>query len=140
EQGGDLGFVSRGAMVKPFDDAMFALKKGEISDLVQSDFGFHIIELTDIKAGEVPPLAQVRDRIEAEAREQQATQAFAKAAETFTDLVYQQPESLQAAADELKLKVQTAQGVARTAAPGATGPLASRNFLAALFAPESLQR
>ncbi|MDM0058697.1 SurA N-terminal domain-containing protein [Variovorax fucosicus] len=140
EKGGDLDFVTRGAMVKPFEDAMFALKKGEISAVVETEFGYHIIRLTDIKPEQVPPFEQVRARIEDEVRAQQATQEFAKAAETFTDLVYQQPDSLQPAADKLKLKLQTASNVARTPAAGATGALASRNFLGALFAADSLER
>jgi peptidyl-prolyl cis-trans isomerase D len=140
EKGGDLDFVTRGAMVKPFEDAMFALKKGEISGIVETEFGYHIIQLTDIKPALVPPFEQVRATIENDVRGQQATQEFAKAAETFTDAVYQQPDSLKPAADKLKLTIQTASNVARTPAPGATGPLASRNFLSALFAADSLER
>lgn len=140
EKGGDLDFVTRGAMVKPFEDATFALKKGEISNVVETEFGYHIIKLDDIKPAVVQPFDKVRAAIENDVRGQQATQEFAKAAETFTDAVYQQPESLQPAADKLKLTIRTASNVARTPAPGATGPLASRNFLNALFAPESLQR
>ncbi|MGI4778154.1 MAG: SurA N-terminal domain-containing protein [Janthinobacterium lividum] len=140
EKGGDLDFVTRGAMVKSFDDAMFGLKKGEISDVVESEFGYHIIQLNDIKPGVAQPFEQVRNTIENDVRGQQATQEFAKAAETFADAVYQQPDSLQPAADKLKLTVQKAANVARMPLPGTTGALASRNFLNALFAPESLDR
>jgi peptidyl-prolyl cis-trans isomerase D len=140
EKGGDLDFVTRGAMVKPFEDAMFALEKGAISNVVETEFGYHIIRLTDIKPAVVQPFEQVRATIENEVRAQQATQEFAKAAEAFTDTVYQQPDSLQPAAEKLKLKVQTASNVSRTPAPGATGVLANRNFLNALFAPDSLSR
>jgi peptidyl-prolyl cis-trans isomerase D len=140
EKGGDLDFVTRGAMVKPFEDAMFALKKGEISDVVETEFGYHIIQLNDIKPAVVPPFEKVRATIENEVRGQQATQEFAKAAESFTDVVYQQPDSLKPAADQLKLTIQTASHVERTPAPGATGVLANRNFLSALFAADSLER
>jgi peptidyl-prolyl cis-trans isomerase D len=140
EKGGDLDFVTRGAMVKPFEDAMFALKKGEISDVVESEFGYHIIRLADIKASVVQPFEQARAAIEADLRTQQATQEFAKAAETLSDAVYQQPDSLQPAADRLKLVVQKASGVTRVPPPNATGALANQNFIAALFAPESLDR
>ena len=140
EKGGDLDFVTRGAMVKPFEDAMFALKKGDISDVIETEFGYHIIRLADIKPAVVPPFEQVRATIESELRAQQATQEFAKAAESFTDAVYQQPDSLKPAADKLKLTIQTANNVARTPAPGVTGVLANRNFLNALFAADSLQR
>ena len=140
EKGGDLDFVTQGAMVKPFEDAMFALKKGEISGVVETEFGYHIIHLTDIKPVVVSPFEQVHATIENEVRAQQATQEFAKAAEAFTDAVYQTPDSLKPAADKLKLTIQTASNVARTPAPGAKGPLASRNFLSALFASDSLER
>ncbi len=140
EKGGDLDFVTRGAMVKPFEDAMFSLKKGEISGVVETEFGYHIIEVTDIKPAVVQPFDKVRATLENEVRGQQATQEFAKAAEAFTDAVYQSPDSLKPAADKLKLTIQTANNVVRTPAPGATGALASRNFLSALFAPDSLSR
>ncbi|MGJ7534277.1 MULTISPECIES: SurA N-terminal domain-containing protein [unclassified Variovorax] len=140
EKGGDLDFVTKGAMVKPFEDAMFALKKGEISSVVETEFGYHIIHLTDIKPAVIPPFEQVRATIENDMRSQQATQEFAKAAEAFTDAVYQSPESLKPAADKLKLTIKTADNVARLPVPGAAGPLASRNFLSALFAADSLDR
>lgn len=140
EKGGDLDFVTKGAMVKPFEDAMFALKKGEISGVVETEFGYHIIHLTDIKPAVIPPFEQVRATIENDMRSQQATQEFAKAAETFTDAVYQTPDSLKPAAEKLKLTIRTADNVARTPAPGTNGPLANRNFLSALFAADSLER
>ncbi len=127
-------------MVKPFEDAMFALKKGEISDVVETEFGYHIIQLNDIKPAVAQPFEQARAAIENEVRGQQATQEFAKAAESFTDIVYQQPDSLKPAADKLKLTIQTASKVGRTPAQGATGALANRNFLNALFAADSLER
>ena len=140
EKGGDLDFVTRGAMVKPFEDAMFALKKGEVSDVVETEFGYHIIQLNDIKPAVIQPFEQARAAIENEVRGQQATQEFAKAAESFTDIVYQQPDSLKPAADKLKLTIQTASKIGRMPAPGAAGALASRNFLNALFAADSLER
>jgi peptidyl-prolyl cis-trans isomerase D len=140
EKGGDLDYVTRGAMVKPFEDALFALKKGDISDVIETEFGYHIIHLNDVKPAVVPPFDKVRATIEDEVRSQQATQEFAKAAESFTDIVYQQPDSLKPAADKLKLTIQTASHVGRSPAQGASGALASRNFLTALFAPDSLER
>jgi len=140
EKGGDLGLLSRGETVKPFEDAMFALGKGDISDVVESEFGYHIIRLDDVKPAVVAPFDQVRADIENELRAQQATQEFAKAAETFSDLVYQQPDSLKPAADALALGIQTAANVGRMPAPGASGPLANRNFLSALFTPDALER
>lgn len=137
--GGDLNFFARGAMVKPFEDAAFALKKGEISDLVETDFGYHIIQLTDIKASRQPSFEELRPTMEAELKQQQAQRKFAEVAEAFTNGVYEQADSLQPVAEKLKLKVQTANGVTRTPAPGANGPLSNPKFLEALFSTDSVQ-
>ena len=63
-EGGDLGYFSRGSMVKEFENAAFSLKKGEISDLVKTAYGYHIIKVEDVKEGSVKPYAEVRDQIE----------------------------------------------------------------------------
>ena len=138
-QGGDLGFFARGAMVKPFEDAAYALKKGDISDVVESDFGYHIIQLTDIKAPRTPSFEELRPAMEAELKQQQARRKFAEVAESFSNTVYEQSDSLQPVADKLKLKIQTAKGVVRTPAPGTVGPLANPKFLEALFSSDSLE-
>ena len=138
-QGGDLGFFALGAMVKPFEDAAFALKKGEISGVVESDFGFHIIQLTDIKAPPQSSFEEVRSELEKELKQQQAQRKFAEVAESFANTAYEQSDSLQPVADKLKLKVQTAKGVTRTPPPGATGPLANAKFLEALFSSDALE-
>ena len=137
--GGDLGFFGRGAMVKPFEDAVFALKKGDISDVVESDFGFHIIQLTDIKTPRQPSFEELRPKLEAELKQQQAQRKFAEVAEAFANGVYEQADSLQPTADKLKLKIQTAQHVTRTPAPDAKGPLANARFLESLFSSDSLE-
>lgn len=139
QQGGALDMVPRGALVKPFEDAMFALGKGEISPVVESDFGYHIIRLDEIKEAQVPPFEQVRAQVESEARTQQASQEFAKAAEALTELAYQNTESLKPVAEALKLEIRTANGVGRTPAPGVSGPLGSRSFVAALYESEVLE-
>ena len=138
-QGGDLGFFTRDAMVKPFEEAVFSMKKGDISDVVETDFGYHIIMLTDIKPSKIPSFDEVRPKLEAELRQQQAQRKFAEVAETFSNIVYEQPDSLQPVADKLKLKIQAATGVTRTPAVDAKGVLANPRFLDALFTPESLQ-
>lgn len=137
--GGDLNFFGRGAMVKPFEDAVFAMKKGEISDVVESDFGYHIILLTDIKTPRQPSFEELRPSLEAELKQQQAQRKFAEVAEAFTNSVYEQPDSLKPVAGSLKLKIQTAEGVTRVPGPGASGPLANPKFLEALFANDSVE-
>lgn len=138
-KGGDLDFFARGAMVKPFEDAVFALKKGDISDLVESEFGFHIIQLTDIKAPPVRSFESMRAEIEADLKKQQAQKLFAENAETFSNLVYEQADSLQPAAERLKLTLQTAKGVTRKPRTDA-GVLGNEKLLSAIFAPGSIEK
>lgn len=138
--GGDLDFFARGAMVKPFEDVVYALPKGGISDLVETEFGFHIIQLTDIKTPPQRSFESMKPEIEAELRQQQAQRQFAEAAETFSNLVYEQADSLKPAAERLKLEIATAQGVQRQPQAGATGVLANDRLLAALFAPDAIEQ
>ncbi|MCL2075078.1 MAG: SurA N-terminal domain-containing protein [Betaproteobacteria bacterium] len=105
-QGGDLGFMTRQMLVKSFADAAFSLKKGDISDLVESEFGFHIIRVDDILPGEYFPFAEVRPHIEEAMREQNMARLFAEAAENFKNLVFDQPDSLKPAADAYRLPIQ----------------------------------
>ncbi|MFN0185655.1 MAG: SurA N-terminal domain-containing protein [Aquabacterium sp.] len=136
--GGDLDFNRRGAMVKPFDDAMFAMKPGEISPIIDTEFGYHIIKLEAVRGGERQAFEAVRAGIEDELRKQEASKKWAEAAENFTNTVYEQADSLQPALDKLKLAKRTAT-VQRTPATGATGVLASRKLLEAVFAGDSVR-
>lgn len=136
-QGGDLDFFSRGAMVKPFEDAAFAMQVGEISNLVESDFGYHIIQLTDKRGGDKKSFEAVRGEILAEVQKQLAQKRFAEVAEQFTNTVYEQSDSLQPVVDKLKLEKRSAT-VQRTPAPGASGALASPKLLEAVFGKDAL--
>ena len=137
ERGGDLDFFGRGAMVKPFEDAVFAMKPGEISNLVESDFGYHIIQLTGQRGGAKKSFESVRPEIESEVKKQLAQRRYAEAAEQFTNTVYEQSDSLQPVIDKLKLEKHTAL-VQREPAPGATGPLASAKLLEAVFGNDAV--
>jgi peptidyl-prolyl cis-trans isomerase D len=138
ERGGDLDFFARGAMVKPFEDAAYAMKPGEISNVIETDFGYHIIRLDAVRGGDKQSFEAVRPRIEDEVKTQMAQKKYADAAEQFTNTAYEQSDSLQPLIDKLKLKKQTAT-VQRTPAPGATGALGSAKFLAAVFGNDALK-
>ena len=137
-QGGELGFFGRGAMVKSFEDVAFALEKGRVSDIVRSDFGFHIIEVTDIKPASTRPLDEVRDEIAEELKRQSAGRRFAELAEQFSNTVYEQPDSLEPAAEALKLEIRRTDWITR--ADGKVGEFDNEKLLNALFSPESIEK
>lgn len=111
--GGDLGFFGRGMMVKPFEEATYALQENQVSAVVRSDFGFHIIKLTGIRAEQAQKLDEVRAEIQAELKRQAGTKQYAEAAEGFSNLVYEQSDSLKPAADKYGLTVQRSDWMAK---------------------------
>jgi peptidyl-prolyl cis-trans isomerase D len=138
ERGGDLDFFGKGMMVKPFEDAAYKLKKGEISDLVESEFGYHIIKLTDIKPGGVRTLDQVKNEIGAEIKTQLAAKKYTELAETFSNTVYEQADSLKPVSDKLNLKIETVSGLTRNPNPALpkNTPYNNQKFLNALFSDD----
>ncbi|MBH1957169.1 MAG: SurA N-terminal domain-containing protein [Burkholderiales bacterium] len=138
--GGDLDFFARGAMVKPFEDAAFSMKKGDISDVVTSDFGYHIIKLTDIKAPKQRSFEEMKPELEDTLKKQQAQKKFSETAEAFSNGVYEQSDSLKPVAERLKLEIKTAGNVSRQPNAGTTGPLANPKFLNALFSPDAIEK
>jgi len=139
ERGGDLDFFGKGMMVKPFEDTAYSLKEGEISEVVQSDFGFHIIRLTALKAATTRPLTEVKANITDEIRRQQVGKKYSEMAEIFTNMVYEQPDSLKPVADKLGLKIETVSGLTRK--PSSAYPKTSAynqpKFLTAIFSDEA---
>jgi len=138
QKGGDLGFFGRGLMVKPFDAAVFALKVGELAGPVETQYGYHIIRLDAVKASQTTPFEAVKQQIIDEVRKPKLGKAYAEAADSFNNLVYEQFDSLQPAAEALKLSVQKSDWVSR--AGGNPNPLFNNEkLLNAVFSDEVLK-
>ncbi len=136
EHGGDLEYYARGVMVKSFDDALFALKQGEISDIVTTTDGFHIIKASAIRPAETRSLESVRGDIETEVRQQLAKKKVAESIDTFNNVVYEQLDSLKPAATQLGLQIKTAAALTRAGVKG-DPVLSNAKFLAAVFADDA---
>jgi peptidyl-prolyl cis-trans isomerase D len=122
---------------KPFDDALFGMKVGDIVGPVASDFGYHVIRLDNIVPAKVKPFEEVRAQIENDLKRQKAGAKFAAAADQFQNLVYEQADSLQGVAKALNIAVQSSPLVTRAQAQQlAKG---SAKFVDALFSPDSVQ-
>ena len=137
EKGGDLDWFGRGMMVKPFEDAAFSLKDSEISGIVRSDFGLHIIRVTGIRAEKVKTFADVKDEIQKELLTEQGARKFAEAAESFGNMVYEQSDSLQPVAEKWKLTIKSTDWLSKGQKMPA--PFANAKLADALFSQDSIK-
>ncbi|SDV51475.1 SurA N-terminal domain-containing protein [Chitinasiproducens palmae] len=140
-KGGDLGFFGHGMMVKDFEDEAFKLQPGQTSGLVHSDFGYHIIQVTERKPAQTRPFEQVRAELIDATRADLAKRRLTDDTAAFSNAVYEQSASLQGVADKFKLPVKTAT-VERTPSmqPGVDPVLQNPKLLEAVFADESLKQ
>jgi peptidyl-prolyl cis-trans isomerase D len=134
-KGGDLGFFGRGMMVKPFEDAVFALRENQIGDVVESEFGLHLIKLTGIKAAKARGFVDVKAEIAADLKRQAAGRKFAEVADEFSNLVYEQSESLKPVAEKFRLTVQQSVWIAKGGA--APVDLSNKRLLDAMFSDDA---
>ncbi|MYN09146.1 SurA N-terminal domain-containing protein [Pseudoduganella aquatica] len=140
EQGGDLNELEKGSLPKALEDKAFSMKQGEIAGPVETEFGYHVITITALKPVATKPLDEVKDSIAADLKKQKAGKQYSEMAESFTNTVYEQSDSLKPAADKLKLKVETAEHITRNPSPAlGTAPYNNAKFLTALFSSESLK-
>lgn len=141
ELGGDLGVAEKNGFASPeMEAAAFKLKQGEVSDIITSDFGYHIMTVSKLVPAVVKPLEEAKPQIVAELKKSKMSKKYAELAEVFTNTVYEQADSLKPVADKLQLKIQTAENLTRTPSPAlGTAPVNNAKFLKAIFGDESLK-
>lgn len=138
KKGGALGWIRKGQMTAKFESALFALKKGERTAPVETEFGWHIIELTGLRAEQVRPFddAQVQAELLANYRAREADKRFQEMSDKLEQLAFESPTSLEPAAKALGLQIQTTDWIKRG---DSTGLMATPAVRDAAFSPEVIQ-
>jgi len=114
ENGGDLEWLERGSMDEIFDEQAFALANiNDVSDVVKTEFGFHIIKLTDLKAEETKLFADVQEELKAQVSNDKAQEQFYELQQEMARLSFEYPDSLEDAADAVNVKVLTSDWLGR---------------------------
>lgn len=135
--GGDLGPIGKGLFAPEFEEALWALEVGEISEPVQTDFGVHLIQLKKIIATEFPSLEEMRAEIVDSLKRAEAQRLFIDRARELDNLAFEQPEDLEGISSALGLEIHTAEGITRTTGSGIFGNVTLRE---SLFTPEVLDQ
>lgn len=134
KKGGDLGFVDKDSFDPAFEQALFALHEGEVSEPVRTDFGVHLIKLTDLQSPEVPTLEAMRPTLEEELKNEQVERRFVEASQELANLAYES-EDLAEPARALNIKVEAFGPVGRSGGEGIT---ANPKVMAAAFSEDVL--
>ncbi len=127
--GGDLGWVEKGAMTKPFEDALFAMQAGQVSDPVRTEFGWHVIQLREVKTGTQATFEQVREQLAKEQAEADRERAYNDLTGKIVDDVLKNPTTLASAARLAGQQVQRLGPIARGARPDPNAGLAGNAML-----------
>jgi peptidyl-prolyl cis-trans isomerase D len=112
-EGGDTGLFPRGVMAPEFEEAVFAMQPGEMSQPVKTEFGYHLIRVREIKPGGTKSFEDVRHEVEDAYRLEQAENLYFDRAEAFSNAVTEHPDSLEAAADAMNLEPQSIEPLTR---------------------------
>lgn len=134
EQGGDLGFAERGVYAPAFEEALFSLKEGEVSDPVSTSFGVHLIKLEDVQKTDAPPLAELQDELRRELAQSEAGERFAEVRSELADLAYA-ADDLSGPAEELGLEVREKSSITRE---GGEAPFDHAGLVRQLFSEDVL--
>lgn len=118
ESGGDLGYGGRGVWVPPFEEAAFSLAVGALSEPIRSDFGFHLIQVQDIRESRTRSFDEAKEDLAQEYRDEQAEQLYFEQVERLSNLVFEHPDNLDEASDLLGLTIEESDHLSRGGEPG----------------------
>ncbi len=137
-QGGDLGWVGRGLLVGPFEDTLFEMEVDAVEGPVETSFGFHVIRLDEINAGDVQPFEQVRDELAEELRLRESEDGFYTRATELADRAFDAFDELATVATQMELPLQSFAGFTRS---GSVSPFDDNAAIVqAAFSPEVLEQ
>ncbi|MFM2478443.1 SurA N-terminal domain-containing protein [Celerinatantimonas sp. MCCC 1A17872] len=138
KKGGDLDWFQKGVMPKAFDKAAFGLAKvGDISGVVKTKYGYHIIKLLGVQDSKLPPFARVKDKIVKKVQQDQAMTKFYDVSQKLNNLTYESPDSLDETAKKLGLKLETAKGVSRDNLPK---DIDSQQAIEQIFSKDAIEK